>query len=115
MSWELDDARACAADPDLMPETVTIVRATTTRDSYGGSAVTRLAWVVRGRLKVPENRDAADPLRAGEQAIARVTVPWGTDVQPRDTIEVAGRRFNVDRVLTGTLALETTCLVTEVA
>lgn len=86
-----------------MPDSCAIQRATRTRDGAGGSTTaTAILATVPCRLRPAGGGDERTIADALQWVVAyTVSLPWGTDLRPTDTLLIAGRTFQVGGVLQG--------------
>ncbi len=86
-----------------MPDTCAIQRVTRTRDGAGGSTTaTATVASVPCRLRPAGGGDERTIADALQWIVAyTVSVPWGTDLAPADTLLIAGRTFQIGGALKG--------------
>lgn len=85
-----------------LPETVAVLRNTPVADGYGGQTDVWAEYAtVQGRVSLtgqrPDERAIADKVQAA--VTYTLSLPAGTDVEPRDRLGLSGRVFEVVGVL----------------
>jgi len=86
-----------------MPDSCAIQRVTRTKDGAGGSTTaTAIMATVPCRLRPAGGGDERTIADALQWVVAyTVSLPWGTDLRPADTLLIAGRTFQIGGVLRG--------------